>query len=245
MLSRFLPFGMLAAVLVDPVGTTRSAARAAEPAKLAVAVIAGISAIGAAALPRQLSVLRQALSPTGQPELDLHYHAMRAGLTRVIIADRLVLSPTLLLSAALLVLASEPILALARDRRKVLLAMALLGLAPLIVEQVGELIMTYVATPGSSPSPGEAVDLPNRFVTGPLLFWTDDASPPAWLEVIDARFNIITLWCITVWAIGLRCLEGGRLRPWHVGVPLTCVGIAAVVSWIATPWVMSALLGRP
>jgi len=242
---RGLPFKSLVGVLVDPTGVTKAAVRGAEPGGLALAVFIAVTALGAAALPRQLWVLQQALSPTGRPELDLHYQAMQHGLTRVIIADRLVLSPTLLLAAVFLVLASEPILARARDRRSALWAVALLGLAPLLVEQAGELIMTYLASPHSRPSPGEAINLPHRFVTGPLLFWGDGPSPPAWLEVINARVNVITLWCVVLWTVGLRTLDGGRCRAWHVCVPLSCLGIAGVVTWITTPWAMSALLGRP
>jgi hypothetical protein len=240
-----LQFKRLAGALVDPAGATRAAASSAEPVGLLLAVLSAVTALGAATLPRQLSALRQALSPTGQPQLDLHYQAMRDGLTRVIIADRLILSPTLLLAAVLLVLASEPILAVARDRRSAIWVMALLGLAPLLVQQVGELIVTYLAIPGAHPSPGDAINLPHRFVTGPLLFWHGDASPPPWFEVINARFNIITLWCVAVWSVGLRTLDGGKVRPWHIGAPLTCLGIAGVVTWIATPWAISALLGRP
>jgi len=238
-------FKRLAGVLVDPSGATHAAACRAEPGGLLLAVFGAVTALGAAALPRQFAVLRQALSPTGRSELDVHYQAMRDGLTRVIIADRLVLSPTLLLAAVLLVLMSEPILAVARDRRGAIWAIALLGLAPLLVQQVGELIVTYLAQPGLHPRPGDAVNLPHRFVTGPLIFWRRDASPPAWFEAVNARFNIITLWCVAVWSVGLRTLDGGKLRIWHVGVPLTCLAVAGVVTWIATPWATSVLLGRP
>jgi hypothetical protein len=241
---RVSPFKRLGGLLVDPAGTAK-AAHGSELGGLALTVFTAVAAVGACTLPRQLSVLDHALSATGQPALDMHYQAMRSGLTRVIIADRLVLSPTLLLAAFLLVLASEPILALARDRRKTLWVVALLGLAPLLVQQVGELILTYLASLGPNPSPGEAVNLPQRFVTGPLLLWKDEASPPAWLEAIDARFNLITLWCVAVWSLGLRTLDGGKLRPWHVGAPLMSLGIAGAATWVATPWVMSALLGRP
>ena len=244
MRSRVEPVRRVVTVLVDPAGATRSAATDASPWSIALTVFTIAIVLGALALPRQLALLSEALAPMGQVALDFHHEAMRSGLTRVILADRLVLSPTLLLAAALVVLVSEPILSLADDRRKGLWTIALLGLAPLLVQEVGELALTYMAAP-NDPTPGEAVGLANRFVTGPLLFWRGETPAPLWLQILNSRLNLITLWCVALWVIGLRTLDGGRLLPWHVVVPLTSLGIAGVVTWVGTPLFTSALLGRP
>ncbi len=238
------PVRRVVTVLVDPSGATRSAAADPNPWSIALTVFTIAIVLGALSLPRQLALLGEALAPQGQVALDLHHEAMRSGLTRVILADRLLLSPTLLLAAGLVVLVSEPILSLADDRRKGLWAIALLGLAPLLVQEVGELTLTYLAAP-TDPTPGEAVDLANRFVTGPLLFWRGETPAPPWLQILNSRLNLVTLWCVALWAMGLRALDGGRLQPWHVAVPLTSLGIAGVVTWIGTPLVTAALLGRP
>jgi len=244
MRSRVEPVRRVVTVLVDPAGATRSAATDASPWSIALTVFTIAIVLGALALPRQLALLSEALAPMGQVALDFHHEAMRSGLTRVILADRLVLSPTLLLAAALVVLVSEPILSLADDRRKGLWTIALLGLAPLLVQEVGELALTYLAAP-TDPTPGETVGLANRFVTGPLLFWRGETPAPLWLQILNSRLNLITLWCVALWVMGLRALDGGRLQPWQVAVPLTSLGIAGVVTWVGTPLVTSALLGRP
>jgi len=241
---RVEPVRRVVTVLVDPAGATHSAATDPNPWSIALTVFTIAIVLGALSLPRQLALLGEALAPLGQVALDLHHEAMRSGLTRVILADRLLLSPTMLLAAGLVVLVSEPILSLADDRRKGLWAIALLGLAPLLVQEVGELTLTYLAAP-TDPTPGEAVDLANRFVTGPLLFWRGETPAPLWLQILNSRLNLVTLWCVALWAMGLRALDGGRLQPWHVAVPLTSLGIAGVVTWIGTPLVTAALLGRP
>jgi hypothetical protein len=200
--------------------------------------------MGLLALPRQLTLLSQALAPLGHIALDLHHEAMRAGLTRIILADRLVPSLTPVIAAGLVVIVAAPILSLADERQTRIWAVAMVGLAPLLIEGLGELAMTYLAAP-SDPTPGEAVDLANRFVTGPLLFWRSDSPAPSWLHIMNARFNLITIWCVVLWAVGLRVLEGSASRAWHIAVPLTSLGVAGVLTWIGTPLITAALLGRP
>jgi hypothetical protein len=124
-----------------------------------------LAGIGAATLPQQVALLGRALAPVGDPLVDMPHALMRSGLLRLIIADRLVAQPTLILAAVLLALAAEPVLAVARDRRAAVWAIAVLGLAPLMVERVGELAITYLALPGAHVVPGDAVRAPHRFVT--------------------------------------------------------------------------------
>jgi hypothetical protein len=241
---RLVPFKRIAGVLVDPAASIRCTLDDPDFGGLAVAFFSLTLALGAAALPGQLSVLTHSLAPVGQVALDSHREAMYEGLARVIVADRLVMSPTLLLCGILVVLASDPILALPEDGRDRLWAVVVLGFAPLLIQEVGELALTYLAVP-AEPTPGQAVNLPSRFVTGPLLLWGGEGTAPAWMEVVNSRVNLVSLWCVALWAVGLRSLDGGRLRSWHMALPLACLAIAGVVTWIATPIFVSALLGRP
>ncbi|UCG87353.1 MAG: hypothetical protein JSW71_02060 [Gemmatimonadota bacterium] len=241
---RSKPFRRLAGVLVDPSGTARATTEDPDVGAVALALITLALALGAAALPGQLAVLNEALAPVGQLALDVHHQAMQSGLRRVIVADRLVLSPTVVLAAGLIVMVSDPMLALPSDRRRSLWAIVLLGLAPLLVQEIGELTLTYLAAPGK-PTPGDAVNLGSRFVTGPLLLWRGEGVAPHWLEVVNSRLNLVTLWCVLLWVIGLRVLDGDQLRSWHIAVPLTSLGMAGVITWIMTPLVMAALLGKP
>lgn len=237
-------FKGLVAALVDPSGAVRAMTVDPDPVGVALALVILALALGAMALPGQLAVLHEALAPIGQSALDLHHRAMQSGLTRVIVAERLMLSPTVLLAASLVVLVGDPMLMLPADRRRSLWAIVLLGLAPLLVQQIGELALTYLAVP-TEPSPGEAVGLGGRFTTGPVLLWRGEAVAPYWLELIDSRLNLVTLWCVLLWVMGLRVLDGGRLRSWHIAVPLVSLGIASVITWIMTPLVVTALLGKP
>lgn len=232
-------------ILVDPLGTVESVVRRPNFAGTLLTATALLVLFGAATLPRQLSVLYLALASTGVSAVDVHYAAMQDGLTRLIIADRLVPSPTLVLAAILLVLVAEPILAAARDRRETLLTLAVLGLAPLLVQQAGELVMTYYVNVGPDPAPGLAIELANRFVTGPLLLWTSEARAPAWIEILDARVNLVSLWCVSLWALGLKVLDGERFQAWHIGVPVVSLAVGGIITWIVGPMVLSAVLGRP
>lgn len=231
-------------VLVDPVRAVREAVTAPRPAVVALAAL-GITALaGAATLPRQLDLLFASLAPIGDLARDLHHEAMEEGLTRIIVADRLVPPPTLLLAALVLGLAAEPVLSLAEDRRRAVWTVVLLALAPLLVQRLGELAVAYVSAVGSPPRPGDAVSVAGRFKTGPLLFWWTD-SPPAWMVSVNQRINLVTLWGCVISSIGLKELDARRLAGWHVALPAACLALAALATWWLSPMVTGLLLGTP
>lgn len=230
--------------LLDPRSAIEQAIGRPRPGRIAATVLAITALLGAATLPRQLSWLTAALAPTGDLFGDMHHAAMRGGLLRVIIADRLVPPPTIVVAAIVLALAAEPILSLAEDRRRAVWAVLLLGLAPLTVQRVGELAVAYLTAVGAPPHPGEAVGLPQGFVTGPLLLWRS-GEPPPWLLSLSQRANLISVWSLILWTIGLKMLDQRRLSPWHVALPLACFGLAAFSTWWLAPMVTSLLLGSP
>ncbi len=235
---------LIALVLVDPRRAVQEAIGQPRPAVVALGVLVITALLGAATLPRQLDLLFAALAPTGDVARDLHHAAMEAGLTRIIVADRLMPPPTLLVAALVLGLAAEPVLSLAEDRRRAVWTVVLLGVAPLMVQRIGELAVTYVSAVGSPPLPGDAVSVASRFVTGPLLFsWTD--TPPSWLVSVNQRLNLVTLWAVVIWTIGLKELDGRRLASWHVALPAACLGLAALATWWLAPMVAGLLLGTP
>lgn len=235
---------LIAMVLVDPRRAVQEAIGQPRPFVVALGALAITALIGAATLPRQLDLLLTSLAPTGDLARDLHHAAMQAGLTRVIIADRLVPPPTLILAALVLAIAAEPVLSLAEDRRRAVWTIVLLGLAPLMVQRIGELAVAYLSAVGQPPRPGDAVGLPQRFTTGPLLFWWTD-SPPSWLVSVNQRLNLVTLWGIVIWAVGLRELDGRRLAVWHAALPAACLAVAALATWWLSPMVAGLLLGSP
>ncbi len=235
---------LLGLVLVDPPQAARQAIARPRPMAWTAGVLALIVLAGASTLPRQLALLSASLAPTGDVMQDTHYSALRDGLLRIILADRLIPPPTVVLAAAILALAAEPILALAEERRRTVWAVLLLGVTPLLIQRVGELAVTYLAAYGPRPHPGEAVGLPQRFTTGPLLFWPAGDSP-AWLLSFNQRVNLVSLWSLALWSIGLRELDGRHWRAWHLALPVCCLGLAAFFTWWLGPMVTSLVLGSP
>ncbi|OGU33379.1 MAG: hypothetical protein A3K13_04835 [Gemmatimonadetes bacterium RIFCSPLOWO2_12_FULL_68_9] len=235
---------LIAMVLVDPRRAVQEAIGQPGPAVVVLGALAITALLGAATLPRQLDLLFASLAPTGDLARDLHHAAMQAGLTRIIVADRLMPPPTLLVAALVLGLAAEPVLSLAEDRRRAVWTVVLLGLAPLMVQRIGELAVAYLSAVGSPPRPGDAVGVAQRFTTGPLLFWWTD-SPPPWLVSVNQRINLVSLWGIVIWTVGLRELDGRRLASWHVALPATCLAVAALATWWLSPMVSGLLLGAP
>jgi hypothetical protein len=230
--------------LIDPAGAIRAADRDPGLVPVIATVSLGCAALGAATLPRQLHELWSALAPVGDQIRDAQHALMWHGLLRLAIVDRLLPPPVVVVAALLLVLAVEPVLSLPHDRRRTLWSVVALGLAPLLVLRMGELAITYLPDGSVVRSPGEVLLLPHRFVTGPLLLWTTESAPP-WVHIMDARLNLITLWCAGLWAWGLRWLDGRRLAAWHIAVPLAALAGGGLVTWVFTQPVVALILGRP
>src|SRR3990172_542781 len=225
---------LIAMVLVDPRRAVQEAIGQPGPAVVVLGALAITALLGAATLPRQLDLLFASLAPTGDLARDLHYAAMQAGLTRMIVADRLMPPPTLLLAALVLSLAAEPVLSLAEDRRRAVWTVVALGLAPLMVQRIGELAVAYLSAVASPPRPGDAVSRASRFTTGPLLLWRAD-NPPDWLISLSQRFNLVSLWGLLIWTVGLKELDDRRLASWHMALPAACLALAALATWWLSP----------
>jgi hypothetical protein len=235
----------IGAALVSPGAALRVIAARPEPVAMALLLACMIVVAGAATLPRQLALLNQALAPTGDPVRDTHLALMQAGLLRVIVVDRVVPPPTFVLAAVLLVLAVEPVLAVAEKRRRALWALAIAGLAPLVVHRLGELAVVYLSPAPDPLRLGDAIGLPQRFATGPALLWWGDGAPPAWLLSVNARLNLFAAWSVAIWAIGLRELDTGSPTPWHAALPAGCLLVAGLVTYWLKPVVAALVLGGP
>ncbi len=237
---------VLWSIMVNPGRAMRDAADRPCAASVGVTLFVAAALLGVATLPRQLTVLEQVLS-TRDPMAQLHYDAMQSGLIRLISIDRVVAQPSLIFAAVLVVLIADPLLSLAADRKRALVSVAVLGLAPILVHQIGELAVTYLVHLGSHPTLGDAVRLPHGFSTGAKLLRsaTTPAPAPRWLEIFDSRANLITLWSVVLWSIGLRAVEGSRFRPVHIAIPLAALVCAGTLTWLSGPAAISLVLGRP
>lgn len=234
-------------VLIDPVKTLRGAVSRPRPFAILVVLLALLVLLGAGTIPRQLFLLDRLFAPIGDPMVDAQRDLMRGGLVRLIVADRLVPAPTVLLAALLLGWAVVPVLALARGERSAIWTVVLLGVAPLVVGRAGEFAVTYLIDAGRAAAPLDAIRLPHRFVTGPLLVWRGAADlAPGWLELLDARVNLIVLWTLSLWVVGLRQLDGaGRLATWHLLLPVSCLVGAAFATWLLGPLALAVILRGP
>lgn len=239
------PGRRLLAALVDPGGTQRGAVAGAPVLGIGLWLAVALVVLGCATIPRQLGLIEATLPLTGDPLLDGRHMLLGGALLRLIVADRLVPAPSLLVAAGVLVVVADPVLGLARDQRRAIAAVVLLGLAPLVVQRCGELAVTYLVPAPALRAPGDAVTLPQRFVTGALLFWPRSERAPAWLELFNARVNLVSLWCVALWGVGLRALDGGRLAPWHVALPLACLAAGGLVTWVVGPSVLALVVGSP
>ncbi|MFQ5702698.1 MAG: hypothetical protein ACE5HT_01595 [Gemmatimonadales bacterium] len=234
----------LGAALIDPTRAMRDAVERPRAVAIGVTIVTVGALLGVATLPRQMAVLGEALQ-SSNPLVESHYQVLRAGLLRLIWADRLVTSPGLVIAAAFVVLLAEPMLSLAVERKRVLASVAVLGLTPMLVQQVGELAVAYLTSLGAHPTPGDALNLPHGFSTGIKLFWGGLAPPPQWVELLDDRLNLVTLWSVFLWSTGLGALEGNGVRPVHVGIPLAAMVCAGTLTWIAGPTALALVLGGP
>jgi len=213
-----------------------------DPWRLLLALALASAVLGLGTVPVQVGMLRAALPDAGNPLLDAQSAALRAGILRLIIADRLVPAPAALLGAVALVLTADPVLMLPVARRRELLAVVVLGLSPVLVGRGAELAMTWLVDPGRAGPAGDALSVPHRFTAGARLFWQADGPVPPWIELLEARVNLFTLWCAGLWGLGLHALAGRRWEPWQVLLPLACLGAGGLLTWLLGPLVIPAIL---
>jgi hypothetical protein len=230
------------AVLVDPQGTLTRALASPRPWLLLAVVALAWLLLGLGTVPRQLVLMNAALAPVGVDEPARHLRSLAAGLTRLMIVDRLVPLPAVLMAAVLLRLTAEPVLMLASNRRRELLVVIVLGLAPLVLLRAGELAVAWFTDVGSGIPPGEVLRLPHRFASGARLLWREGGPPPAVLEMLEARVNLFSAWSVALWAYGLSRLDTGGLRVWHTLLPVACLVGGGLVSWITGPLVLAGVL---
>jgi hypothetical protein len=232
----------LMSVLIDPRATIRLVLDDPSPMRMAVVFLMVAALLGLATLPQQLALLETALPIPREPMLAAQQEMLRRGLTRLILFDRLLPQPAVLVGGGLLVLLAEPALMLARDRRSALGALAIIGLAPLLVDRLGQLVLSLLVSSHQVVSAAEAIRLPHRFVTGPLALWHAPSPAPAWLELLNARVNLVSLWCVALWVVGIRELSGGKWAVWQLALPVVSLAGAGVVTWAVAPWVLAMLL---
>lgn len=238
--------GRVTGMLVDPRATLDATLEQPRPWTTGVALVLLLVVLGATTLPRQIGLLAAGFASTGDPTIDLHGQMLLAGLRRLVLVDRLFPPAVLAVAAALTALGAEPVLMLPRNRRRALWAIVILGLAPLVVQRIGEAAITWLLPIGPGVPPGAIIELPHRFRTGPALFWADAATRPAWLELLDGSVNAIALWSLALWAVGLRRLDGTpRLATWHVALPVAALAGATIIVWVLAGPILALVLGSP
>lgn len=229
--------------LLDPVEVLGKAVREPAPWFTLGSVVFWAGVMGALCLPRQLELLELGLSAGGGPLAELKNQLMGPGLRRLILFDRLLPPPTLVLAAVLLAAAADPVLALSQERRRALWAVGFIGLAPMLLQRLGELAVTYWVS-SVEGSVAEAMTLPRRFSTGISLFWLGE-KPPAWVTSFSQRINLVALWSVGLWGLGLYQLRGRGYVAWQLSLPLAALAIATLITWWLNPTVIPLILGRP
>ncbi len=177
----------------------------------AVSVIAGVAALGALGLPRLLELLSAALAPGGQALLDAHLGVMRAGLSRLLVVDRLLPPPPYLIAAVIVAAGAAAVLMGRGVRARTLVAVLAAGAAPLLVQRFGELAVVWL-TPGEGLAAGDVMRLPARFNLGLAgALGAAGVSLTGASSVVAEAVNGVGLWVVTLWGWGLATLDRGAL----------------------------------
>jgi hypothetical protein len=172
-------------------------------------VVLLVAALGSLGLPRLLPLLGAALAPSGQPLLDAHLGVMRAALTRLVLADRLLPPMPFVIGAVIVAAAAAPVLAGRGVRARTIWAVLAAGAAPLLVQRLGELAVVWL-TPGDGLVAGDVARLPARFNVGVagVLAVAGVTGTGAWSVAAEAA-NAVGLWVVALWGWGLASLDRG------------------------------------
>ncbi len=219
-------------------GTAMDVAGSRHPVLAVVAVALLVSALGAAALPRLLALLATSLSAGGPGALARYAEALRAGLARYLLADRLA-PPLPFVAAAVLVAAvAVPALAARRVAARAVVGVLAAGAAPLLVQRLGELAVVW-GTPAAGLGTGDVIVLPARFNVGLAGFLAAAGAPPGGaLGVAAEAANAVGLWVVALWGWGLARLWAGadgrraeRPPRWPFALAAAAFAWSAVQMW--------------
>jgi len=187
--------------------------------------LAGV--LGAATLPRLLALLAATLVPAGPQLATGHADVLREGLTRYIVADRLLPPPPLVVAALLVGLVAVPVLAERRVAGRAVCGVLAVGAAPLVVQRLGELLVVW-ATPGEGLVAGDVAGLAARFNVGLAgLFSAAGFAPGGALSVVAEAANAVGVWMVVLWGWGLARLDRDASRG-RTGLPIWPFALAAV-----------------
>jgi hypothetical protein len=208
-------------------------------------------ALGAASLPRLLALLAATLAPGGPPLTAGHTDALREGLTRYIVADRLLPPPPLVIAALVVWLVSAPVLAERGIARRAVWGVLAMGAAPLVVQRLGELLVVW-ATPGDGLVAGDVAGLAGRFNVGLAgLLSAAGLVPGGALSVVAEAANAIGVWVVVLWGWGVARLDrdasrgsaGRAIWPFVLAATAYGIGYAAYATFL--PAYLMLVMGVP
>ena len=212
-------------------------------------LLALVTGLGAAALPRLLALLAATLGGGAPSAAGSHADALRAGLVRYLVADRL-LPPLPLLGAAVLVAAvASPVLATRRVAARAVWGVLAVGAAPLVLQRVGELAVVWT-TPAAGLVAGDVTGLAARFNVGVGgILAAAGFSPGVALGAAVEAANATGLWVVSLWGWGLARLDhdasraGTRLPAWPFALSLAAYA-GAYAAWVVLfPWYLMLVMG--
>ncbi len=223
-----------------------------DPLVLASVVVL-VSCLGALALPRLLGLLAASLATGRSPLLDAHAAVLRAGLARLVVADRLLPPLPYCFAAALLALAAAPLLAERGVRPLTVVCVIAAGASPLLLQRLGELAVVWLVPPDGLAS-GDIVSLPARFNVGAAgVLAAMGTLPGGWAGVAAEAANAVGIWVVGLWGAGLALLARGETAaarsaalpawPFVLAAAAYAAGHAAYAA--AFPLYMVVVMGRP
>jgi hypothetical protein len=208
-----------------------------------------VTALGAASLPRLLALLGATLA--GDPAAAAHAAALRAGLARYLLADRLLPPLPFVLAAALVALVAAPALAGRRVAGRAVGGVLAIGAAPLVVQRLGELAVVWT-TPAAGLAPGDVAVLAARFNVGAAgVLSAVGLAPGGALSVVAEAANAIGLWVVALWGWGLARLDHGasrggtRLPAWPFVLAVAAYGAGYAAYATILPYFVMLVMGTP
>jgi hypothetical protein len=212
------------------------------------ALLALVTGLGAASLPRLLGLLDATLQGGAA---SAHAEVLRGGLARYLVADRLLPPLPFVVAAALVAWIAAPALAGRRVAGRAVCGVLAVGAAPLLLQRLGELAVVWV-TPAEGLVPGDVTGLAARFNVGAAgLLAAVGAAPGGTLSVVAEAANAIGLWVVGLWGWGLARLAhdashaGRRLPAWPFVLAVTAYAVAYAAYAALFPYYLMLVMGMP
>ncbi len=208
---------------------------------LGIAVGVVVVLAGAMSVPAQVELLERGIAGAGLGG-DAHGAALRTGLRRLMLVQRLTPPIGLVFAGCFLFATVDALRGRAITERRSLLAVVIVGFLPELPKRLLQAVVVGQAV-GFDGTMGSAMLVHRGVEVGPASLWLGEV--PGWLWFVNGLVNPWTLASAVWWTLGVGSLLGDRELAKACRHAVVALVLGTGLAWRLTPAATALVLGTP